>query len=65
MTVVREPQNKRRKLSKLSMDNMKLMKEFLARAKFRTLNVKYHGIKITEQEINRRVLNGLPPAYVP
>ena len=45
------------------MDNVESMKEYLARAKSLVLNLKYHGIEITEQEISRRVLDGLPPAY--
>ena len=42
------------------------MKEYIARAKSLALNVKYHDIDVTEQEvISRRVLNGLPPSYAP
>ena len=41
------------------MDNMESMKECLAGAKYLALNGKYHGIEVTEQEISRRVLNGL------
>ena len=49
----------------LSMDDAESMKEYIARAKSLTLSVKYHDIKVTEQEISRRVLNGLPPSYAP
>ena len=49
----------------LSMDNMEAMAEYLAREKSLALNVKYHGIEITEQEISRRALNSLPPADAP
>ena len=41
------------------------MKAYIARAKSLALNVKYHDIKVTDQEISRRVLNGLPPSYAP
>ena len=49
----------------LSMDNTKPMKECIIQAKYLALNVQYHDIEVTEQEFNRRVLNGLPPAYAP
>ena len=41
------------------------MKEYNARAKSLALNVQCHGIELSEQEISRRVLNGLPPSYAP
>ena len=47
------------------MDNAESMKEYVARAKSLALNVQYHDIEVTEQEISRQVLNGLPPAYAP
>ena len=37
------------------------MKEYIARAKSLALNVKYYGTEVTEQEISRRALSGLPP----
>ena len=40
-------------------------KKYIARAKYLALHVKYHGFEVTEQEISRRVLNGLLPAYAP
>ena len=49
----------------LSMDDAKSMKKYIARAKSLALNVQYHDIEISEQEISRRVLNGLPPSYAP
>ena len=45
----------------LSMDTAESMNEYIARAKSSALHVKYHGIKLTEQEISLRVLNGLLP----
>ena len=45
----------------LSMDDAESMKEYIARAKSRALNVQYHDIEVSDQEISRRVLNGLPP----
>ena len=39
--------------------------EYIARAKSLALNVKYPDIKVTEQEISRRVLNELPPRMLP
>ena len=47
------------------MDDAESMKEDIARAKSLALNVKYHDIEVTEQEIGRRVLNGLLPSYAP
>ena len=47
------------------MNNAELMKEYISRAKSLALNVQYHDIDVTEQEISRRVLNGLPPACAP
>ena len=47
------------------MDDAESMKEYIARAKSLALNVQYHDIEISEQEISRRVLNGLPPSYAP
>ena len=49
----------------LSMNEAESMKEYIARAKFLALNVKCHDIEVSEQEISRRVLNGLPPPYAP
>ena len=49
----------------LNMDNVETMKEYIARAKSLALNVQYHDIEVSEQEISRRVLNGLPPSYAP
>ena len=49
----------------LSMDSAESMKEYIARAKSLALNVQYHDVKVTDQEISRRVLNGLPPSYAP
>ena len=47
------------------MDDAETMKEYIARAKSLALNVQYHNIVVSEQEISRRVLNGLPPSYAP
>ena len=49
----------------LSMNDAESMKEYIARAKSLALNIKYHDIEVTEQEISRRVLNGPPPSYAP
>ena len=49
----------------LSMDSAESMKEYIARAKSLALNVQYHDVEVTDQEISRRVLNGLPPPYAP
>ena len=48
-----------------SMNDAESMKEYIARVKSLALNVKYHDIEVTEQEISRRVSNGLPPSYAP
>ena len=47
------------------MNGAESMKEYIARAKSLALNIKYHDIEVTDQEISRRVLNGLPPLYAP
>ena len=39
------------------------MKEYIARAKSLAINVQCHGIEVTDHEISRLVLNGLPPSY--
>ena len=49
----------------LSMDSAESMKEYIARAKSLALNVQYHGVEVSDQEISRRVLNGLPPPLAP
>ena len=43
------------------MDSAESMKEYIARAKLLALNVQYHDVEITDQEISRRVLNDFPP----
>ena len=48
-----------------SMDSAESMKEYIARAKSLALNVQYHDVEVTDEEISRRVLNGLPPPYAP
>ena len=49
----------------LSKDNEEPMKEYIARAKSLSLNVQYHDIEVNEQEISRRVFNGLPLRMLP
>ena len=51
----------KKQFEELSMNDAGSMKEYIARAKSLALNVKYHDIEVSEQEISRRVLNGLPP----
>ena len=56
----------KKQFEELSMnDNESMVKEYIARAKSLGLNVKYHDIEVIDQEISRRVLNGLPPSYAP
>ena len=55
----------KKQFEELSMNDDKYMKEYIARAKSLALNVKYHDVEVTDQEISRRVLNGLPPSYAP
>ena len=47
------------------MNDAESMKEYITRAKPLALNVQYHDIEVSEQEISRQVLNGLPPSYAP
>ena len=49
----------------LSMDSAESIKKYIARAKSLALNVQYHDVEVTDQEISRRVLNGLPPRMLP
>ena len=49
----------------LNMDDAESMKEYIARAKSLALNVQYHDIVVSEQEISHRFLNGLPPSHAP
>ena len=55
----------RKQFEDLSMNDDESMKEYVARAKSLALNVKYHDVEVTDQEISRRVSNGLPPSYAP
>ena len=55
----------KKQFEELSMDDAESMKEYIARAKSLALNVQYHDIEVSEQEISRRVLNRLPPSYAP
>ena len=55
----------KRQFEELSMNDDESMKEYIARAKSLALNIKYHNVEVTDQEISRRVLNGLPPSYAP
>ena len=49
----------------LIMNDDESMKEYIARAKSLAVSIKYHDIEVTDQEISRRVLNGLPLSYAP
>ena len=55
----------KKQFEELSMNDDESMKEYIAGAKSLALNVKYHDVEVTDQEIRRRVLNGLPPSYAP
>ena len=55
----------KKQFEELSMNDDESMKEYIARAKSLALNIKYHDIEVTDQEISRRLLNGLPPSYAP
>ena len=55
----------KKQFEELSMNDDESMKEYIARAKSLALNVKYDDSEVTDQEISRRVLNGLPPSYAP
>ena len=54
----------KKQFEELSMNDDEFMKEYIARAKSLALNVKYHDIEGTDQEISRRVLYS-PPSYAP
>ena len=54
-----------KQFEELSMNDAESVKEYMARAKALALNVKYQDIEVSEQEISRRVLDGLPPSYAP
>ena len=55
----------KKQFEELSMNDDESMKEYILRAKSLALNVKYHNIEVTDQEISRRILSGLPPSYAP
>ena len=55
----------KKQFEELSMNDDESMKEYIARVKSLALNIKYHNVEITDQEISHRVLNGLPPSYTP
>ena len=55
----------KKQFGELSMNDEEPMKEYIARAKSLAFNIKYHNVEVTNQEISRRVLNGLPPSYAP
>ena len=61
----RAKEQAKNKFEGLSMDSAESMKEYIARAESLALNVQYHVVEVTDQEMNRRVLNGLPPPYAP
>ena len=55
----------KKNIEELSMNNAECMKEYIARAKYLAMNVQYHVIEITEQQISHRGLKGIPLAYAP
>ena len=55
----------KKRFEELSMNDDESMKEYIARTKSLALNVKYHDIEVSDQQISRRVLNRLPPSYTP
>ena len=55
----------KKQFEELSMNDDESMKEYIARAKSLALNIKYHDVEVTDQEISRRLLNSLPPSYAP
>ena len=55
----------KKQFEELSMNDDESLKEYIARAKSLALNVKYHDIEVSDQEISRRVWSGLSPSYVP
>ena len=54
-----------KQFGELSINDDESMKEHITRAKSLALNIKSHNVVVTDQEISRRVLNGLPPPYAP
>ena len=55
----------KKQFEELSMNDDESMKEYIARVKSLALNIKYNNVEVTDQEISRRLLNGLPPSYAP
>ena len=41
------------------------MEEYITRAKHLAINARYCGMEVSDEEIGRRVSNGLPSAYAP
>ena len=61
----RAKEQAKKNIEGLSMDSAESMKEYIAHAKSLALNVEYHDVEVNDQEISRRVLNGLPPPCAP
>ena len=61
----RAKEQAKKNLEGLSMGDAETMKEYITRAKSLALNIQYHDIEVSKQEISRPVLNGLPPSYAP
>ena len=59
----RAKEQAKKNVEALSMEDAESMKEYIARAKSLALNIKYYDNEVTDEEISRRVLNGLPPSY--
>ena len=53
----------KKQFEELSMNDDESMKEYIARAKSLALNIKYHNVEVTDQEISRRVFS--PPRMLP
>ena len=61
----RAKEQAKKNFERLSMEDAETMKEYIALAKSLALKVEYDDMEVSKEEINRRVLNGLPLSYAP
>ena len=51
------------KFEELGMENGESIREYIGRAKSLASKVRYHGVEVSDHEISRRILNGLPSSF--
>ena len=51
------------KFEELRMESTESIREYIGRAKSFASNVRYYGVEVSDHEISRRILNGLPSSF--